>query len=542
MRFASRMTLLSLIVFAALASGASAGTYTVYSCRTPAGNPAPISGWDPTIGGPFIFAVNTCASGGGFGISMDPTTGHAKGTYGLYTFTAPPDTSLDSYSLWRNGSSGLPGQPSFSYDLISYEGKLQYSAPYVRDNCVGNHGCSSVGGSAEKISDPNKYSGGPFDDYTQLFVEALCNGTFSADCPATGAGTASADYSVWRADINLRDDSDPTFTTPPIGDLLDNSKPMTGQKFADFSASDKGGGLYQAVVEIDGQRVATAPVDTNDGKCVKPFTVTVPCRSTANGSITFDTSQVNDGPHQMRLLVTDATDTNAAIYGPISIVTANGKGGAAPGTKLTAGVRVGKHLRSSATVRFSTRPLIRGRLKAPGGTPIANASIQVVSKFARPGAGFTLAGTVKTDAKGYFSTRLRAGAQSRTVRFAYPAYSKITPYAGDDVTIRVRTAASLKVTPRRTRNGATVTFSGRLAGRPVPAGGKLVSLQAFARGRWITFAQPHARGKSAAFKARYRFTKTFRTTLYRFRAVVAKESGYAFEAGRSRTVSVLVRG
>jgi hypothetical protein len=91
------------------------------------------------------------------------------------------------------------------------------------------------------------------------------------------------------------------------------------------------------------------------------------------------------------------------------------------------------------------------------------------------------------------------------------------------------------------RNGSAVGFRGRLRGSPVPAGGKLVEMQAHFRGRWRTFStvRTDARGR---WRFSYRFGATTGRVRYRFRAVVPREGGYPFETGRSRTVTVTVVG
>ena len=83
---------------------------------------------------------------------------------------------------------------------------------------------------------------------------------------------------------------------------------------------------------------------------------------------------------------------------------------------------------------------------------------------------------------------------------------------------------------------------GRIRGGPLPAVGKLVQLQAYSRGRWLTFATPRADGRTGRWFYRYRFTATRGTVRYRFRARIPQESGFPYAAGVSRPVSVLVKG
>jgi hypothetical protein len=100
---------------------------------------------------------------------------------------------------------------------------------------------------------------------------------------------------------------------------------------------------------------------------------------------------------------------------------------------------------------------------------------------------------------------------------------------------------TLRVNRASLRNGESVRFSGRLAGRPVPEGGKLIDLQAHYRGRWRTFATPRSDGRGR-WSYRYRFGATRGLVSYRFRARIRREAAYPYELGYSRTIAVTVRG
>ncbi len=134
-----------------------------------------------------------------------------------------------------------------------------------------------------------------------------------------------------------------------------------------------------------------------------------------------------------------------------------------------------------------------------------------------------------TDAKGRFSVKLPRGV-SREVRFSY----------GDSVqAVKVIVAAPvrLKTDRKRTRNGRAVAFRGT-----VPGAGSArtrVELQAWANGKWIPFKTADL--KRGKFSASYRFTRTFATALYRFRAVIHTDPDFPYAAGTSTVVKVLVR-
>ena len=95
---------------------------------------------------------------------------------------------------------------------------------------------------------------------------------------------------------------------------------------------------------------------------------------------------------------------------------------------------------------------------------------------------------------------------------------------------------------RQVVNGEEVTFRGRLRGRPLPASGKLIEVQARARGHWLTFRTIRASGRTGRWSLPYRFSATRGRVRYRFRVRIPKESGYAYETGTSNSVKVSVRG
>ena len=90
----------------------------------------------------------------------------------------------------------------------------------------------------------------------------------------------------------------PCFTSTPSGDLLDTARPLTGVRSVSYSASDAGGGLYQADARWStGAPASTQLVDDNGGRCRQPFLSPVPCKNSASGTLSFDTAALPDGQH-----------------------------------------------------------------------------------------------------------------------------------------------------------------------------------------------------------------------------------------------------
>jgi len=72
---------------------------------------------------------------------------------------------------------------------------------------------------------------------------------------------------------------------------------------------------------------------------------------------------------------------------------------------------------------------------------------------------------------------------------------------------------------RAVRNGQSITFGGRVVDGGVPSANVLVALQARVGRRWVTFAVVRT-DRFGNYTSRYRFTRTRRSTRYRFRAHV----------------------
>lgn len=189
------------------------------------------------------------------------------------------------------------------------------------------------------------------------------------------------------------------------------------------------------------------------------------------------------------------------------------------------------------TVGFGRDAVIFGRALRPDGAPAEGAPIRIL----QAAAGLAEIGQVTAGSGGTFAFNVPPGT-SRTLFAAFRASPADEALAcSPPAELRVRAGATLRASRRRIRNGKRVTFRGRVLGEAVPPAGKIVIVQAFDRGRWRTFKATRA-GADGAYRTRYRFTKTRRTTTYRFRALVPAEQAFPYARGTSKTVKVRVRG
>jgi hypothetical protein len=312
----------------------------------------------------------------------------------------------------------------------------------------------------------------------------------------------------------------------PSGDLLDSTHTLAGPHSLSFAASDTGGGVYQASLEVDGRVVQT--IDA--GGCAPPFTQPAPCPKTASGSFTLDTSTLADGPHLVLVLVNDATGTNTTAYGPFPIVTQNATGSCA----ATAAGQ--PHVRA---IFLNARARVRGRVTTAAGQPLAGVTVRPMVRDDTSGAVPAGGAPVITDARGIFLYTLASGG-SRDVQFGLRVNpTDVSLVCSPTLKTSVPAPSRLRVVPRRARVHRRVAFTGKVLGGHIPQHGKLVVLQGLDGRRWATIATFRTR-RSGAFDYVYRFRHVRRATRFSLRIQVRSEPGYPFAAGESRAVHVLV--
>jgi hypothetical protein len=196
------------------------------------------------------------------------------------------------------------------------------------------------------------------------------------------------------------------------------------------------------------------------------------------------------------------------------------------------------------TVSFGHRVRLGGRLVNSAGHPLSGAKILVYSQLLEgkePVDGTEeLEGTVTTDADGRFVYPVEARS-SRQFRFLYEGTATILPVE-DQATLRVKATSTFSVSADHVLNGDSVTFSGRVRGRPLPAKGKLVELQVeYPTGEWQTFRTIRSDADGTWSKV-YFFRRSCGVTRWPLRVYLPSEGGYPLVPGVSHQLTVRVRG
>jgi hypothetical protein len=368
-------------------------------------------------------------------------------------------------------------------------------------------------------------------------------GRIGLDAPAPGEYTAS----VWREDgagnqeadnasvpVTLRYDPEPpqpVFEAPSLSDPTRISvivaDKVSGLAGGTIEISRAGPGTWQALpTGQEGERLVSRIDDAR-----------LPAGDYALRARAFDQAgnegstarRADGGPMTISLPLRIASAMRAGIARRKTVRRKSGRGR----NRRTVRRRV-TVLEARRRVRFGRRVTIVGRLANRDGQGIAGAQVQVFSSTSV--APETLAGVIATDSDGRYRYRARA-ASTRTLRFSYAGTELILP-AEREVTLLVPAASTMRTSRRRVQNGQAVRFAGRLG---APAPNKLVELQVRLSGRFQTFRTART-GPGGRWSVGYRFRRTCGRTRFDFRARLPKEAGYPFETGRSRTVSVTVRG
>jgi hypothetical protein len=295
---------------------ATAGTYTVHSCQTPSGTFVGDEGWtalaatsEPNRDGGVIEACTLLGSPMGirFGDVQLPAN---PGVGRSWRFDAAPDTTIASASLARTFELGWPiedGVYGRGYvvdawhdeDEISH--RLEFRAPpwggRTDSSNSGTH-VTGAGGTWESVSFRLRC--------WESNGDALC-------------GPFRATLAVSRATFGISDSQTPSGNV----DVSGLATVVRGTVGVGVSASDVGGGVYRAIVSVDGAEVAREVLDGNGGRCgdVEPgngdayeFATPQPCALSAAGEVALDTSGLLDGQHQLRVEVEDAAGNVTLLH------------------------------------------------------------------------------------------------------------------------------------------------------------------------------------------------------------------------------------
>ncbi len=555
-------------VLAALASAAWAGEYHVYACRTPAGQVAPTDGWSAPPEHPtYDPTLNTCEAGGGLVAALDAGYAHASDSEtdkATWAFEAPAGETITGATLWRAGNTLGGSTTNASYTFWFSGGAAMGLNAHVFDECAAGEGCPSRGNVVNPMAEDNRVNA-PSSALNSpyLAVSTYCGSFVITSCPTDEGGkiTYAAIVELFAADLVLSQPVGPTVSA--VGGGLAEGSTVEGTSDVAFHATDPGSGVYEAMISVDGQVVSHRVLNENGGRCrnvgettdgLSAFLYTQPCPASLSADLSLDTTTLANGAHHVLVTVTDAAgnaatvlDREVTVDNPSTPACGAGAPIAGQGAPEPAVLSARWQGTTSARLRgaYGAAHAIEGRLTTPGGAgpgeAIANAPLEVCELPAYAGATARVLATPHTDAAGHWSLELPRGLSSSELLVVYRRHpGDALPAARSALALTVPAAVRLHVAPRSAPSAGTISFSGRLAGGPIPPGGVQLVLEARAPGgRWLEFhvIRTGARGR-LRYRYRFRLPGPIR---YQFRVVCEPAADFPFAAGASNVVGVLER-
>jgi hypothetical protein len=300
------MTLVA-VTLLVVAASASAGVWTLMSCRQPNGQPAPTDGWTAgAIGSPGFFTegVNSCSQPGGSLVAVSSGRWVQPASSGYqWRFAAPKGSTIAGGQL----DVDLSAPHGFAAVLTAEQ---NYDPVYQVTVCGLSETCGITGPSTWVAINHTGVSG--------LYASAICF-PFGPGCGE--ASGVDAQVTIYAAQIALESSVSPSGSGFGGGLLVPGASGV--QQFLFTAAVPGGPGIWQVSATVDGQTVYDETPDTNSGKCQSvgagpgggaEFLYEQPCKQSEAVSIPVDTSQFATGAHELTVKVTDAAGNTATVF------------------------------------------------------------------------------------------------------------------------------------------------------------------------------------------------------------------------------------
>jgi hypothetical protein len=526
-------TLIGVIGFLALVltcEAAPAATYVVRSCVDSPSGDEHSAGWSKAPQTTDVGATITlsCAAGGP-AFSAGSGASHPRGAALGIQWVAAPNTTVVGAS-WDQSVYVPAAAPSWAWvikvDGIDATTGDRFSFAQCFDSSTGCAQWTKYDGQSVNVTGGRKVS--------RMLVAAECDNYWPQACPAS----PTPRFSLTGASFLVEDVSPPIFVAPPSGTLL-STAPIAGLASVAFAAADKGGGLREASLEVDGAIVARTPLDEGTRRCIPPFVDPAPCPLAARRVLTLDTTTLADGAHRIGLNVVDATGSNKATFGPWTVSTRNGSPSTGSGTGAVPTCSNGG--RGFSRWTLSSRVVRPGKLVTISGRLAKNLRSRAHDVLVFSQSENLALRAISPDKRGVFRARLRM-TSSQQLRAAARTSENDVIGCSRSSRVRVRAQISIARSRHELRNGKSLELSGDVRADSRGAGGVIVRLKVRAASshRWFSAGEVRA-DSNGRWQWRHRFTRTTQPTKYVFRAVVPQQRGHAFATGRSRSVHIVVR-
>jgi hypothetical protein len=537
---------------------AIAGVYDVFSCSQPNGAAAPIDGWTPTVSNADVETEDECGEGGYMWAAVIGDKTVPVGSEATWAFVPPPGTLIHEATLYRTFNNLDNEDTGIAFTFENLKAPYRFSTPFERCgvSTAYHYECSTTGvfmgrlAANTEVEVPSKdllpERGGPAPG---IYMVAGCGGGTGGGSEHCEGGTTGpiAFAGLASARITLEDNASPRVTV--VGGSLSSGTELEGEQNLAITGTDTGGGIYQALLEVDGTVAQTTPVESNNGHCENvgqtsdgrpAFIHAVPCALEVNDQfVFFNMAGIPDGPHRLTVQVTDAAG-NATTVLNREVVVGRGACNGSCGDHARLAARDARLLKPF-TRRYARSGLkLTGTLREPTGSPVGGARLELLQQASYTGAPLRTIAATKTNAAGEWTFAVPRG-PSRVLLVAWRSHALDSGYAAQiEYHERVFAAIGLAA-PRSVRAGVPFAFRGRLLGGYIPPEHSIIQMEIFFLGRWRTIETLHtdARGR---FAYRYTFSpEAAGRPSYLFRALIQYSRSYPFLAATSRSVRVKVR-
>lgn len=428
----------------ALPASASADSYSVHACLTPAGAAAPAAGWQGTKAGS-AEATNGCAPTG-LGVALIGGGPWDGGTGANQQFAAPADTRITRVRMRRTTQGLAPsGGQALGYYLRADGRVLEGCAPGPGSDCVGD-----LTGEVDAAG----------LDAGLIRFNAGCGAFFPDIC-----GGAPLRVDVASAAVTLRDTIAPVVGNVRVSDTTGGSTRVS----VGFDAADQGGGVYRRLVKVDGKLFSAEPVPGDTCTDAAPadadpyqFIAPVPCPTLANGlGAAVDLAALPPGEHVVEVQVEDAAGNATTVFGPQTLPRLNAEnipGITSQGSTVQAARKgrvyayFAKNRKRKYTSRYGRRVVIRGNLRDHKKRPIVGARLDVYHLL-DGGKKRLLKTGLKSRKGGRITLILPMNVSTRKIQIAYRALRPGPITGRRTLTLRVRDKKGRLVTKSRDRKG-----------------------------------------------------------------------------------------
>jgi hypothetical protein len=532
-------------------AGAYAGQWVQVSCQNPDGSASNNQGWSEVAGegGSGSQVTDSCSPGSPMQAILSSDAPVPGGASMLLQYAPPANSTLagGTVDVYLNGS----GSGYSETGIASVESPTSQWPP-LTPFCAQSLGeCGSPGGSA-------LYTGTvtlPSDQGGDVYVQADCGPANGNDCAADAVNGAWAEADLYWADLLLSSDASPAGSGFTGGLLSANAG---GTQDVLFTATDSDGpGVYKVIATIDGAAVYSATPNTNGGDCVSVgtysgawmFDYAQPCPTSVNVDIPVATTQLTDGSHTLKIVVTDAAGNSSTVYdGTISTLNhaqsslppsppaSSAASSAAPAPVYgfvlsSATTALGSALHRTypkSSLTFSGT-LTGGGTVAPGVT---------VSLWAAAGSSdyWQQLASTTTDGAGRWSLTAPQGSTRGLRVVAGSSASSTSSSSVVSLTETVTPTLSLKI---RSLSGERLVFTGKLGISPIGSPPPIVLIEAKEDGHWQTIGQQVRVRKTGAFRLDYQTSPLLTGRSFAFRAVTAATSDWL--GGRSTAHTAVVQ-